>query len=120
MPIFVYNMKNETHADEPNVYTICRPSILGNPYSHLPEERTRAMYHVNTREEAIERYSHYFDIMYSGNSAFKAAIDEIYDKFKNGEDIYLACVCKPEPCHGDVIVKKLTSRLVKERFLKKS
>ena len=115
--IHVYNKKDETHIGENN-YDITRPSILSNPYSHLPENKTRALYRTSTREEAIKKYSKYFDTMYSGNVEFKKMVDEIYEKYCKGEDVYLGCVCKPLPCHGDVIVQKLTNRLVKEKFLK--
>lgn len=119
MAIFVYNKNEESHDRDKNVYDICRPSILSNPYTHLDLKKTRATYRVSTREEAIEKYAHYFDTMYSGNTEFKTVVDEIYEKFKDGEDIYLGCVCKPLPCHGDIIAKKITSRYIKENFLKK-
>ena len=44
------------------------------------------------------------------------SIDEIYEKYKNGETIYLECYCAPLPCHGDIIVKKLQQRLLKEKI----
>ena len=47
---------------------------------------------------------------------FKFIIDEIYEKYKRGEDIYLECYCKPERCHGDIIKEKLEKRLMKERI----
>ena len=117
--IHVYNKNSETYEGK-NVYDITRPSILSNPYTHIQDShRTRAQYIVKNRDTAIEKYNHYFDVMYSGNVEFKSAVDEIYEKYKNGEDIYLGCVCKPLPCHGDIIAKKLTNRLVKEKFLSK-
>lgn len=117
--IHVYNKNSETYEGK-NVYDITRPSILSNPYTHIQDgHRTRAQYIVKNRDMAIEKYNHYFDVMYSGNVEFKSAVDEIYEKYKNGEDIYLGCVCKPLPCHGDIIAKKLTNRLVKEKFLNK-
>jgi hypothetical protein len=115
--IFVYNKKIENHDGEKNNYIITRPSILSNPYTHEPLERTQARYRVKNRDAAIEKYDHYFDVMYGGDKEFKSLIDQMYEQYKNGEDIYLGCVCKPLPCHGDVIAKKLTSRLVKENFL---
>ena len=114
--IYVYNKKNETH-DGPNNYYIGRPSILGNPYTDIKEKGTLAIYVVKNREEAINRYSDYFDLMYGSNLEFTKLIDEIYEKYKNGEDVFLECYCKPLPCHGDIIVKKLTQRLVKEKIL---
>ncbi len=118
MPIFVYNKKTEYH-EGPNVYSITRPSILSNPYTHIQDKnRTTARYVVGTREEAIQMYDHYFDVMYNGNKEFKDKIDEIYEKYKSGQDIYLGCVCKPLPCHGDIIAKKIMNKFVKENFLK--
>ena len=117
--IYVYNRLKEDHSDNPNNYPIYRTStgnILGNPYTHIKDKKTLAMFVVKTRDEAIDRYEGYFDRMYKGNAPFKYIIDEIYEKYKNGEDIYLECYCKPERCHGDIIKEKLEKRLVRERI----
>lgn len=112
--IYVYNRTKETH-EGPNNYYIGRPSILGNPYSHVKGE-TLASFVVKTREEAIDQYNHYFDVMYNGNIQFKKLIDEIYEKYKNGIDVYLECYCTPLRCHGDIIKEKLQKRLIKEKI----
>lgn len=114
--IYVYNRLKEDHTDKENNYPIYRPSILGNPYYWEKDKKTLAMFVVKTRDEAIDRYDAYFDRMYKGNAPFKFIIDEIYEKYKRGEDIYLECYCKPERCHGDIIKEKLERRLVKERI----
>lgn len=117
MAITVYNRNTEDYSSNPNNYPIYRGgSILGNPYTHKPLSGTMAIYKVRTREEAIERYSGYFDIQYNCNPEFKAVVDEIFEKYKNGEDIYLECYCHPLPCHGDIIAKKLQKRLLKEKI----
>ena len=113
--IYVYNRTKETH-EGPNNYFIGRPSILGNPYTHIKDKTTLASYVVRTRDEAIELYDHYFDVMYSGNIEYKKLIDEIYEKYKNGVDVYLECYCAPLRCHGDIIKEKLQKRLIKERI----
>ena len=116
MAIIVYNRKIEDHSDKgENNYPAYRPSILSNPYTHIKDKKTLAMFVVKSRDEAIDRYDGYFDRMYRGNAPFKFLIDEIYQKYKNGEDIYLECYCKPERCHCDVIKEKLEKRLMKER-----
>jgi exoribonuclease II len=115
--IYVYNRTKETH-EGPNNYYIGRPSILGNPYSHIKGE-TLASFVVKTREEAIDQYNHYFDVMYNGNIQFKKLIDEIYEKYKNGIDVYLECYCTPLRCHGDIIKEKLQKRLIKEKIRRK-
>lgn len=114
--IFRYCLLNESH-DGPNDYRICRPSILGNPYSHLPEDKCMAIYRCKTRDEAIENYSRYFDTMYGSNLKFTNAIDEIYEKYKRGEDVYLGCFCQQGlKCHGDIIIEKLQKKLIKEKL----
>lgn len=116
MAIIVYNRKTEDHSQEPGNYPAYRPSILSNPYTHIKDKKTLAMFVVKTRDEAIDRYDAYFDRMYKGNAPFKFLIDEIYERYKNGEDIYLECYCKPERCHCDIIKEKLEKRLMKERI----
>ena len=115
--IYVYNRNVEDFSVMDNNYPIYRGvSILGNPYTHLPVKGTKAMFQCKTREEAIEKYDKYFDIMYGNNIEFTKIIDEMYEKYKNGEDIYLGCYCKPQLCHGDIIAKKLQQRLLKEKY----
>lgn len=116
MGVIVYNKNNEDYSMYQNNYYIGRGSILGNPYTHKPLQGTMAIYHTRNREEAIERYSGYFDLMYERDADFKAVVDDIYEKYKSGEDIYFGCYCKPEPCHGDIIVQKLQKRLLKEKI----
>lgn len=114
-----YCLTTESHDGE-NDYKICRPSILGNPYSHLPEDKCIALYRCKSRDEAIENYSKYFDTMYGSNLKFTMAVDEIYEKYKNGIDVYLGCFCPQSlKCHGDIIIDKLQKRLVKEKLLER-
>lgn len=114
--IYVYNRKTEDHSDKKNNYPIYRPSLLSNPYTEIKDKKTLAMFVVKSREEALERYNGYFDRMYQGNAPFRYLIDEMYEKYKRGEDIYLECYCKPLPCHGDIIKDKLEKRLMKEKI----
>ena len=115
--IYIYDRNVEDFSALENNYPIYRGvSILGNPYTHLPVKDTKAMFQCKTREEAIEKYSEYFDIMYGNNIEFTKIIDEMYEKYKNGEDLFLECYCKPQPCHGDIIAKKLQEMLIKEKY----
>ena len=115
--IIVYNRGKEVHSAHPNNYPIYRGgSVLGNPYTDKPLKGTLAVFKAKNREEAIEKYDTYFDTQYGRNKEFTAVIDEIYEKYKNGETVYLECYCHPLPCHGDVIVKKLQQRLLKEKI----
>ena len=116
MAIIVYNRKTETHSDSPNNFRCYRPFALANPYTHLPLEKTKAMYKVATRDDAVKAFDHYFDIMYRSNVRFKRVVDIIYERYKSGEDVFLECYCKPEACHCDVIKEKLEKRLMKEKI----
>ena len=116
MAIIVYNRKTETHSDSPNNFRCYRPFVLANPYTHLPVEKTKAIYKVSTREDAVKAYDHYFDLMYRSNVRFKRVVDIIYERYKSGEDVFLECYCKPEACHCDVIKEKLEKRLMKEKI----
>lgn len=116
--IHIINLNTDSYKGVPNYVYIGRKggNILGNPYSHLPEDKCSALFKCKTREEAIERYDEYFDLMYGHNKEFTDIIDRIYDIYKTGEDITLGCHCKPQACHGDIIKKKLEKRLFKERI----
>ena len=120
--IIVYNRGKEDHSAHPNNYPIYRGgSVLGNPYTDKPLKGTLAVFKAKNREEAIKKYDTYFDAQYGRNKAFTEVIDEIYEKYKNGEDIYLECYCgtgdgKNKRCHGEVIAEKLQKRLLKEHI----
>jgi hypothetical protein len=114
--IFVYNSHNDDFTSKPNNYYIGRGGILGNPFTHNGVRSSFKTLSFKTREEAIEAYDKYFDAMYGTDDDFTKAIDEIYEHYKNGEDVYLQCFCKPLPCHGDIITDKLQRRLIKEKM----
>lgn len=121
--IYVYNRNVEDFSMLENNYYIGRENILSNPYTHLPVKDTKAMFQCKTREEAIEKYDEYFDIMYGNNIEFTKIIDEMYEKYKNGEDLFLECYCGKgengeKKCHGEVIAEKLQKRLIKEKYEK--
>lgn len=82
--------------DRYDVY-IGRPSKWGNPFTHVSDRQTRAEFIVGSREEAIKRYE---DYLFS--SGLIAEIEELRGKI-------LACWCKPQSCHGDVLVRVLNT-----------
>ncbi len=49
------------------------------------------------------------------DDSFKNEFNKIYEKYKNGEDVYLGCFCKPLKCHGDIIAKELQKKLIMEK-----
>ena len=126
--IYVYNRTKEDFSFSPNNYYIGRGGILGNPYSWLPDDKCIAIYKCKNRDESLEKYSKYFDMMYGANKEFTKIINEIYEKYKNGEDIFLECYCKKYSCldktihddevscHGDIIARKLQQMLIREKL----
>lgn len=115
--IYVYNSHDEDHTNgEGCNFYIGRPSPLSNPFTHNGVRTSLATLSFKTRDEAIEAYKKYFDKMYGSDEEFTKAFDEIYEHYKNGEDIYLQCFCKPKPCHGDYIAEQLQRKLVKEKL----
>ena len=114
--IYVYNSHDEDHTSEKNNFYIGRPSILGNPFTYNGVKTSIAKLSFKTREESIEAYGKYFDAMYGKNEDFTKAFDEIYEHYKNGEDVYLQCFCKPKVCHGDVIAERLQRKLIKDKL----
>ena len=114
--IYVYNSHDEDHTSEISNFYIGRPSPLSNPFTHNGVRTSLAKLSFKTREEAIDAYKMYFDKMYGNDEDFTKAFDEIYEHYKNGEDIYLQCFCKPKPCHGDYIAEQLQRKLVKEKL----
>ena len=117
--IIIYNTKLEDHTTEPNNYYIGRSkdgNPLGNPFTHNGKRSNLAKLSFKTREEAINAYRMYFERAYGKDEELTKAFDEIYEHYKNGEDVYLQCFCKPEPCHGDVIAEELQKKLLKEKM----
>ena len=113
--IIVYNTSFEDHTSSENNFYIGRPSPLSNPFTHNGKRSNLAKKSFKTRNEAIRAYEEYFKAMYGNDEEFTHEFDKIYEKYKNGEDIYLQCFCKPEPCHGDIIAKYLQKKFLREK-----
>lgn len=91
MPATVVNVYRTRHWD----ISIMRPSVYGNPFSHLLG--TRAKYQVGTREESIQRYREW--LMEDGQEWLrKRMLLELRSKV-------LGCCCSPLDCHGRVIAE---------------
>lgn len=117
--IIVYNCKNEDHTSDKNNFYIGRSKSgnpLGNPFGVGGKRPSLAKMTFPTRDEAIDAYKLYFEAMYGKDPSLTVAFDEIYEHYRNGEDVYLQCFCKPLRCHGDVIAEELQKKLVKEKM----
>ena len=93
----VVNKKYHTPTDR-DIY-IGRPSPLGNPFTHKLG-KTLAVYLLDSRDKAVSAYRHWIlQEIENGNNDVIKALDAIK------EDSILVCWCKPERCHGDIIVE---------------
>lgn len=109
-----YCKLEEEHIGD-NCFDISRPNILGNPYTHIKNRKTLAVFTTKTREESIERYAAYFDEMLKTSETFRNEWERIFDAYKKYDTIYIGCYCRvDESCHGDFLVKRLKQRLLKE------
>lgn len=117
--ITVYNTHQEDYTYKPNNFLICRTkdgNPLANPFTYNGVKTRLAKLSFKTMEEAIDAYKMYFKKMYGLDEGLTKAFDTIYEKYKNGEDIYLQCCCKPLPCHGDFLAEELQRKLIKEKM----
>ena len=111
-----YSKLEEEHIGD-NCFDISRPNVFGNPYTHIKSKKTKALVIVKSREEAIRLYDAYFDKMVLINDRFKEAWDKMYDAYVNNEEIYIGCYCHlTKSCHGDIIIKKLRQRAIREEL----
>ena len=123
--IIIYNSKTDDFTSQNNNFYCGRhrnkdtkrnDNPLGNPFTYNGVHTSIANLSFKTREEAIEAFGRYFDASYGVDEELTAAFDKIYEHYKNGEDIYLQCFCKPLPCHCDIIADRLQRKLIKEKL----
>lgn len=89
----VWNKRDgRTPADA--VY-IGRPSKWGNPFSH--QNSVLGVTKVKSREDAIHYYREWLLTTAEGHALMEAARRELRGK-------HLVCWCKPEACHGDLLL----------------
>lgn len=100
----VINYRDRHEYDASQLIYIGRGSIWGNPY-RIGQD--------GTREEVIEKYRDHL-------------ASQIREGKITGEDILslqgkkLVCFCKPEPCHGDVLVKAIEYMLILDHALNRN
>ena len=78
---------------------IGRPSKWGNPYTHKQDGKTLAKYIVKDRDTAVNAYREWIT-----NGDGKHLLDDLHE-LKGGK--ILGCWCKPQACHGDVLLELL-------------
>lgn len=107
--IQIVNLKNHTPT-ECDFY-IGRPSIFGNPYTHL--DKSIAKIKLDSRNDAISMYREYFYEQIKTNIDFIDEINKMLNCYKNNHVLYLCCWCHPKPCHGEIIKEYLENELKK-------
>lgn len=109
--ITVVNSKNHIPTNH-DIY-IGRGSPLGNPFTHLPVNITKAKYQVATRSESISKYKSYIIEQLKNNLWAKGYFDKIVNMAKDG-DVNLLCYCKPLDCHGDILKQLIEKEINNE------
>lgn len=119
--IHIVNINTEDCSNKPNYFYCGRSkkgNPLGNPFTYSGKRSSLAKLSFRTREESIEAYRDYFRQAYGqpGFEPLTKKFNEIYEHYKNNEDIYLGCWCHPLPCHTEIIAEELEKKLIKERL----
>lgn len=78
---------------------IGRPSKWGNPFTHIQDRKTKAEFIVATREEAIAKYREWILTQ-------PALLNDLHEL----DGKILGCWCKPQSCHGDVLVELIRKK----------
>ena len=82
------------HKNNPHDVYIGRPSIWGNPFSHL-QSQSLAKFKVASRDEAVSSYRNW---ILNQRKLIVKAQEELRGKI-------LGCWCAPLSCHGDVLAE---------------
>ena len=103
MPTQIVNLNKEPY----DVY-IGRGSKWGCPYTIIKDRPTLAKEIVASKEEALSKYNVYV----LNTPELMESLDELDGKV-------LGCFCKPEPCHGDVLLELIAQKKLMAFFNKK-
>ena len=114
MHIVVVHTKRSNH---PNTINVGRPSVLGNPFSHLPHVRN--VTHVPTVEDAVQAYKSWLKQRITDSITVVDALNHIINVGTKHGTVHLACWCKDETkplpsdhvCHADVIRNAIMTHL---------
>lgn len=93
---------------EPYDVYIGRGSKWGCPFTVIKDRPTLAKEIVETKEEALSKYKEYV----LSSPELMESLDELEGKV-------LGCFCKPEKCHGDILLELLSQKKLKEHFKNK-
>lgn len=103
MPTRIVNLNKEPY----DIY-IGRGSKWGCPYTIIKDRPTLAKEIVDSKEKALSKYKEYV----LNSPELMGSLDELDGKT-------LGCFCKPEPCHGDVLLELIAQKKLMAFFNKK-
>lgn len=90
---------------------VCRPSPLGNPFSHRPSRLAVTL--VPSRSEAIARYRAWLtDRLTDPTSPQAREVDRLLALYHAAGTLTLLCWCAPLPCHAEVVREVLLARTI--------
>lgn len=106
------NILNKHHNKNASGVYIGRPSVLGNPFSHL--KGTQAEYTCVNRDDAVEQYDIYLSDRINKDQVVTSELKRLYRILLNSGELNLICWCYPKRCHGDVIKRVLLDKLKRD------
>lgn len=98
----VVNLNKEDY----DIY-IGRGSKWGCPFTVIKDRPTLAKEIVGSKEEALSKYKEYV-----------LASPELMNSLNELDGKVLGCFCKPEKCHGDILLQLLEQKKLKDIFNK--
>lgn len=98
----VVNLNKEDY----DIY-IGRGSKWGCPFTVIKDRPTLAKEIVGSKEEALSKYKEYV-----------LASPELMGSLNELDGKVLGCFCKPEKCHGDILLQLLEQKKLKDIFNK--
>jgi len=82
-----------------------RGSKWGNPFTHIKDKETKALYIVSSRRVAIQKYEEWI-----------LTQDQLLNSLEELENKILGCFCVPKSCHCEVLVKLINEKKIKSIF----
>ena len=98
--IKVFN-KNTVADNEYDLTYVGRPTPLGNPFIIGKD---------GDRDEVIEKYKVWLEGQLRSENETRRMFDALFDELRHRGTLRLLCWCAPEPCHADVLAKRLLDK----------
>lgn len=103
LPLRIININNAQHIEMATrfgyeVINVCRPTVLGNPYTITDE---------NERDSAIEMYRRWIWDKIKRRGHVYNELRRIERAWREGGRVALACHCAPRKCHADIVARAI-------------